>query len=60
MTAEYYVLRLYRRPENGADEVLGTLEDADSGTRWSFKGDDELRRLIDELMHPDKVQTNND
>lgn len=58
MTAEYYVLRLYRSPASELDDVLGTLEDTCNGTCWSFKNDDELHRVIDKVTHPDSEQIN--
>lgn len=60
MTTDYYVLRLYRRQDNHADEVLGTLEETASGNHWSFKNEAELRRVIEDVTHPDKTQTDND
>ena len=58
MPAEYYVLRLYRDSNNNVDDVLGTLEEAISGTCWSFKNDAELRGVIDKVTHPENKQTN--
>lgn len=60
MTADYYVLRLYRRQDSHADEVLGTLEETASGNSWAFKNDAELRRVIEEVAHPDRVENRSD
>lgn len=60
MTAEYFVLRIYRSPVSDFEDVLGTIEDTSSGTCWSFKNDDELHRVIDKVTHRDNEQTNDD
>ena len=60
MTAEYYVLRLYRNSASKLHSVLGTLEEASSGIRWSFKNDDELHQVINEMTRLDSEQINDD
>ena len=60
MSAEYYVLRLYRKEDKSADNVLGTLEESASGISWSFKNDDELHQVIDEVTLSSKTKLKND
>ena len=56
MTAEYYVLRIYRNKSKGVSDLLGVLEDAMSGNCWSFKNDDELHRVIDKVTYSNGLE----
>lgn len=51
MIAEYYLLRIYRRGDGDKEEVLGTLEQTASGISWSFRGDEELYQLVEQVTH---------
>ena len=49
MITEYYVLRIYRRPNEKDSTFFGVLEDPDNGSHWSFSNSNELTRLITKL-----------
>jgi len=41
-----YIIRIYRRGDNPAEELVGTIERAGGGEQESFRNFEELRKIL--------------
>ncbi|MEK6742260.1 MAG: hypothetical protein AABZ15_01545 [Nitrospirota bacterium] len=43
---DYYIVRIYRREQGDPDSIVGTIEEASSAERKSFRSPDELWNIL--------------
>jgi hypothetical protein len=43
---DYYIIRIYQRNKSDSDSIVGTIEEANSSERKSFRSPDELWDIL--------------